>query len=254
MKRTKYGQPMPFAASWNSIVDRMIAGCDQVVLADAMKQSLMPFSLFRDVVDIDLHVLMQDLSEDDLRRALDAYVYLFDTMIQAYDQVFAQAVPESSAAVIYRRPLEIIRDFLITLRDGSPSRWTDLIIKAQGDRTDPRHLREYKDQAFRTYKLLLSVGASAAGAVEAINAAAAAHTNSLGLPPFGGPTADTLRRRSSKVRCFNEAETKEVLSRSPIPISELRSLDQDERKLALRRISSIALSKVLDDGWSRTRR
>jgi hypothetical protein len=255
MKPTKLGEPLQFAAPWKSIVGRIVAGCDEAVLADAMKQSLLPFSLFRDTADVDLHVLMQRLTVDDLRRALSVCILWLESQEHAFDRVFAQPVPEASAAIIFRRPLEVFRHLLADLRDGNPSRWTDLVTtRAQGDRTDSRQLKEYKDQAFRTYKLLLSIGASAADAVEAINKAAAARMKSSGLAPLGALTADTLRRRSSRVRCFDVLESEKVLSRSPIPISELRSLGEKERKSALQKIASIALINVLDDAWSRSRK
>ena len=113
----------------------------------------------------------------------------------------------------------------------------------------------FKDDAARTYKVLIGVGATAIEAQDSINAVIRSHARvyKRKLPTF---TKDTLRGRDRRVALFDEVTTKEIVAKAVPNLAtlDLANLKQEEREFSIfkpiaRHILSGALDTILLSRW-----
>lgn len=256
-KPVKRGQPLEFGPVWRKIVDRKLrklSARKRVVLVDALRQCLYPFSLFRDFADLELRLLKGELTKADILNALDIYVHWLDQLEEAFSLLFRQTTHEQSAEVIFRKPIAMLRHMLSDLREGDTNIWTSINAKARGDRRDARDIRDLKDVAAKAYKLMRSINAGAEEAVDVLNKVALSYTRSHNLTPLAAFTQDTIRRRSTAVGPFDSEMAEQILTQClpDAAVRDVRSMDQNMRWVVLTSIAIYSLSGILDNVWTKS--
>lgn len=240
--------PLWFAENWNGIVGRKLAANTREDLAAAVTPLFAPFSGFRDKADVDLQVLKSGkLSEKELGDVISLFINFLDRFEGAADAIFAKTSSEP-AMIIYRRPIEIWRQILLDIIDGSQNAWTDLAIRPRGDRRDQRRIAQLKDAAAIAYTILRRNNATMAEATESINAVIRSHVKAYksSLPIF---TADALRARARRIAPITVEVGENIVAKAVPNIAELdlRGLKEEDRRFwVLKPIARFILAESLE--------
>ena len=157
-----------FGKPWSGILSRKISSADSAVLKEFCRTTLYAFAQIRDV-ELDLRLLTGQVSKETLRQLLSAYVLWLQELARGADYLFMQT-PTEPAMEVYRGPLQMLRELLLDIEDGSnENAWSILADRPRGPPTYDHRKEEFLDQAARTYKFLRSMAVKSEEAIEALN-------------------------------------------------------------------------------------
>jgi hypothetical protein len=177
-------------------------------LPDWVKTHALKLLLFHLFTFPDPDVLGRTASADP-HALLDSAIRWLTSVHLVLKMLFAKTgleLGEEEALFHLRQLTDLLRD----LRDDSPNVFTSGLRRQRSDRRDHRRTREMKDNAARTYKLLVKLHASAIEATEAINDTGH-RLASIYEVTWMELTADSLRKRASRVKPFTPKETSEAV-------------------------------------------